>query len=225
MAQGVMQFRLLGVPVRVDVSFLIVVAMLGAARADLWLVLLWVAVVFVSILVHEAGHAAVARAYGCRPSITLFAMGGLTQWSGEPRLSHLRHVVVSLAGPMAGFALGGLVLVASSALPPGSSFFAQLAVRDLLWVNFGWGLLNLLPVLPLDGGQVLRSLLHAGGREDDRLPLKVSVFVGGFAAALALYAGLLWATMLAGLITWSNWSSLRRIGWRPPAPDAAGRSG
>jgi Zn-dependent protease len=220
-----MQFRLFGFPVRVDVSFLIVVAMLGAARGDLWLVLLWVAVVFVSILVHEAGHAAVARAYGCRPSITLFAMGGLTQWSGEPRLSHLRHVAVSLAGPVAGFALGGVVLAASSALPPESPFLAQLAVRDLLWVNFGWGLLNLLPVLPLDGGQVLRSLLHAArGREDDRLPLKISVFVGGFAAVLALYAGMLWATMLAGLITWSNWSSLRRIGWRPPAPDAEGRS-
>ena len=221
-----MRFRLLGFPVRVDASFLIVVAMLGAGRADLWLVLLWVAVVFVSILVHEAGHATVARAYGCRPSITLFAMGGLTQWSGGPPLSPLRHVLVSLAGPVAGFALGGLVLVAGRALPPEAPFLAQLAVQDLLWVNFGWGLLNLLPVLPLDGGQVLRSLLHAArGREDDRLPLKVSVFVGGLAAVLALYAGMLWATMLAGLITWSNWSSLRRIGWRPTAHDAAGRPG
>jgi hypothetical protein len=184
-----MQFRLLGFPVRVDVSFLIVVAMLGAGRGDLWLMLLWVAVVFVSILVHEAGHASVARAYGCQPSITLFAMGGLTQWSGGPELSPLRHVLVSLAGPLAGFALGGLVVVVWRALPPEAPFLAQLAVRDLLWVNF-------------------------------RLPLKVSVFVGGFAAVLALYAGMLWATMLAGLITWSNWSALRRIGWRRSPPDS-----
>jgi Zn-dependent protease len=76
-------------------------------------------------------------------------------------------------------------------------------------------------VLPLDGGQVLRSFLHAArGRHDERLPLKVSVFVGGFAAVLALYAGMLWATMLAGLITWSNWSALRRIGWRRSPPDS-----
>ena len=216
-----MQFRLLGFPVRVDVSFAIVVAMLGAGRGDLWLVLLWVAVVFVSILVHEVGHAAVARAFGCQPSITLFAMGGLTQWSGGPRLSPLGHVGVSLAGPLAGFAFGGLVLAVGPALPPESPLLAQLAIQDLLWVNFGWGLLNLLPVLPLDGGQVLRSLLHAArGKEDDRLPLKISVFVGGVAAVLALSAGMLWAAMLAGLITWSNASSLRRIGWRRPVPDA-----
>jgi Zn-dependent protease len=188
-----MQFRLIGFPVRVDVSFAIVVALLGAGRGDLWLVLLWVAVVFVSILVHEL-------------------------WGGV-RLRPLPLVVVSLAGPMAGFALGGAVLALAGALPPEAPFLARLAVQDLLWVNFGWGLLNLLPVLPLDGGQVVRSLLHAArGREDDRLPLKVSVVVGGAACALALSVGMLWAAMLAGLITWSNWSALRQIGWRRPAP-------
>jgi membrane-associated protease RseP (regulator of RpoE activity) len=213
-----MQFRLIGFPVRVDVSFAIVVALLGAGRGDLWLVLLWVAVVFVSILVHELGHATVARAYGCEPSITLFAMGGLTQWGGV-RLGPLPLVVIGLAGPMAGFALGAAVLLLAGALPPEAPFLARLAVQDLLWVNFGWGLLNLLPVLPLDGGQVVRSLLHAArGREDDRLPLKVSVVVGGAACALALSVGMLWAAMLAGLITWSNWSALRQIGWRRPAP-------
>lgn len=209
-----MRFRLLGFPVRVDVSFAIVAALLGAGRGELGLLLLWVAVVFVSILAHELGHAAVARAYGCRPSITLFAMGGLTQWSG-PALGHLGQVWVGLAGPLAGFALGGLVLAVDRALPPEVPFLARLAVRDLLWVNFGWGLLNLLPVLPLDGGQVLRSLLRAArGREEDRLPLGISVVVGGIAAGLALYAGLWWAAMLAGLITWSNAQALRELGRR-----------
>ncbi len=192
-------------------------ALLGAGRGELLPLLVWVAVVFVSILVHELGHAFLARAYGCRPSIALFAMGGLTQWR-EP-LGHLRLVVVSLAGPLAGFALGALVLIGSGALPEDAPWLAKLAVRDLLWVNFGWGLLNLLPVLPLDGGQVLRSLLHAArSREDERLPLLISVGVGGVGVVLAVFSGLWWAGLLAGLLTWSNWTGLRRLRASVTAP-------
>lgn len=208
-----MQFRLLGFPVRVDVSFWIVAAMLGATRSDLSLLLVWVAVVFVSVLIHELGHATLARVYGHEPSITLYSMGGLTAWRPRPDFGPLRQVTVSLAGPMAGFAFGGAVFGIAPALPPDAPFAIQVAVRDLLWVNFGWGLLNLLPVLPLDGGHALRSLFHAArGRADDRLPLKISIVVGGAAAVGALLYGMFFAAMLAGTFTYENFRSLRRIG-------------
>ncbi len=83
-----MRFRILGFPVHVQPFFLLVAALLGGMRNDLTLILIWVAVVFVSVLAHELGHALVARAYGQQPSILLYSMGGLTSFQPLRRLTH-----------------------------------------------------------------------------------------------------------------------------------------
>ena len=209
-----MHFRLFGFPVHVHPLFFVVVALLGARQSDLGLILVWVAAVFVSILVHELGHASVARAFGLRPSIQLYSMGGVTRFTPQPRLTHRQSMAISLAGPGAGFLLGGIIWVASLGTPPAVPFVVHQAMRDLLWVNFGWGLLNLLPILPLDGGNVLRSFLQGVRRNpDDRLALQISISFGGLACLAALTYGLLWAAMIAALITWDNYQSLARFGW------------
>ncbi len=208
-----MQFRLFGFPVSVHPLFFLVVALLGAGKNDLLLVLIWMAAVFVSILFHELGHASVARAYGLRPSIELYSMGGVTRFAPQRRLTHLQSMAISLAGPAAGFLLGGSVLVVSSGVPSSASPLVHEMMGDLLWVNFGWGLLNLLPILPLDGGHILRSFLQAVRRNpDERLPLQISISSGGIACLAAFYYGLSWAAMVAALITYNNYQSLARLG-------------
>lgn len=205
-----MSFRLFGFPVTIDGGFVLVALLLGAGRADYPVALIiWVAVVFVSILIHELGHAVAARAFGYAPSIRLYAMGGLTSWRTEAEPVPRRRLIVSLAGPVAGFLVGGTVWAVRD-LVSVDSFAMRVLVGDLLWVNIGWGALNLIPMYPLDGGQVLRSVLHAVRGPDDRLPLQISIGIGVVATTLALLNGWLWAGFLAGLLTFENFRLLRQ---------------
>src|ERR1043166_8856978 len=71
--------------------------------------MIWVAVVFVSILIHELGHALVARAHGWQPWITLYGMGGLASY--QPTRHDTRsQILISAAGPAAGFAFIAVIL-------------------------------------------------------------------------------------------------------------------
>jgi membrane-associated protease RseP (regulator of RpoE activity) len=209
-----MRFRILGFPVQVHPFFFLVAALLGGTQNDLTLILVWVAVVFVSVLAHELGHALAARANGQQPSILLYSMGGLTRFQPLRELTPGQSIAISLAGPGAGFLVGSLVWAASQSVPPDASFVVRVAVHDLLWVNFGWGFLNLLPILPLDGGNVVRSVLHAVRRRpDERLALLISITVGGLACLAAFNYGLVWAAVIAALISFNNYQALSRLGW------------
>jgi Zn-dependent protease len=146
-----------GIPVRVGGSFLLMAALLAYLRAGTAAMMLaWVLVVFGSVLVHELGHAFAARSYGLAPHITLHAVGGTTTYAAPQPFGGGRHAVISLAGPFAGF-LVGFAALAWWRTAPGDGLVEQLQ-RDLIWVNLGWGVLNLVPILPLDGGNVLRAL-------------------------------------------------------------------
>ena len=104
-----MRFRLAGFPVEIHLSFFILAVLLGLGAGDIRLVLLWVAVVLVSILAHELGHAIVGRSYGLQPQIRLYSMGSVTSWSSGRRLTPGQSILVSVAGPAAGLAIGRLV--------------------------------------------------------------------------------------------------------------------
>lgn len=152
--------RIAGIKYRINPSFFVAMVVFAFDRLQEPVLLLeWTAVVLVSITAHELGHALIARSFGLEPSIELHMMGGTTSWQSARPLAAWRHIAISLAGPFAGFAFGALVF-AAALVPafPAESRFAQIAYGDLLWVNFGWGALNLLPVLPLDGGHVAQRL-------------------------------------------------------------------
>jgi Zn-dependent protease len=201
-----MRFRLFGAKVEVQLSFWITSVLFGmflqrpeAEVPRREAVFTWVVVVFVSVLVHELGHALAAMRLGLSPQITLYALGGLTRFQPSTKLTRLHHIFISLAGPFAGFALGGLVLAAWRFIPHlAQSLHAtgELAMQDLLWVNFGWGILNLIPVLPLDGGHVLENAL---GPKRAQLTAAISTFVGFLFAALFVHFGQAWGAVLFGL--------------------------
>jgi Zn-dependent protease len=205
------RFALLGFPVRVDLSFWIVAALL-AARRPLDLLLVWVGVVFVSVLVHELGHAVVARRLALRPRIELYSMGGLTSFEQPRPLTPGRGIALSLAGPAFGFALGGLVLAGERLLPLDTPYHAGVVVRDLVWVNFGWGLINLLPLLPLDGGNVMRRLIEVAKRgPDEALALRVSIAVAAVAALWAFSSQLYLASFLGAYFCYANYQQYRSL--------------
>jgi Zn-dependent protease len=124
-------------------------------------------------------------------------------------------VATSLAGPGVGFVAGGLVWWLAGVLEfdEYSPYLVRLAFRDFMWVSLGWGLFNLLPILPLDGGSALEAILERHlGADRARYSARVcSCVVGGLVAVLALGSGMVWAGILCGLFTYNNLMALRGL--------------
>jgi Zn-dependent protease len=197
-----LNFSLLRIPVRVHPLFWLAALLLGMNQPPRELVI-WVPVVFVSILVHEMGHALVIRQFGWWPSILLYTFGGLAIYN-PTRRNPRKQMVISLAGPAAGFLVAGALIAIFKLrghpvtflvgapygiipIPPDlGSQSMNVLVYDLLTVNIWWGLMNLLPVYPLDGGQFLYALFETLRVPDSLVKsLWVSIFTG---AAVAIYA-------------------------------------
>jgi len=183
-------FRLLGFRVRIHPLFWLGTVLLGANMLDAGLIYLaiWVGVVLVSIIVHELGHAIAFRRFGSDSHIVLWMFGGLAvPYSGVSGRG--RRIIVSLAGPFAGFLLCGILYATHNATGWGSirngGEIAWL-YSALIFVNLYWGIFNLLPVYPLDGGQVTRELCEGKWRGHGlQTSLKISV---GVAATVAIYS-------------------------------------
>jgi len=206
-----LSFRLGKIPVHIQPSFfLIAVFFAGIYGTDLRILAAWIAIVFVSVMLHELGHATMGLGFGLSPSIQLHGMGGTTSWSGGPALSTGKRILISLAGPFAGFALAALVRygLGPRVFPP--TPLGTFVYDNLLFVNFGWGVLNLLPMLPLDGGNVMTQVLNAltGGR-GERPARIVSIVLASLAIPVALLVGYWWGGLLAASFIASNVRGLR----------------
>jgi stage IV sporulation protein FB len=212
------RFRFLGIPVRIHPLFWLVTVAMGWQDHDVPSVAIWVACVFVSILVHEYGHGLVAKAFDASPSIVLWGLGGLCYSQGD-RQSKGQRLAVILSGPGAGFLFLAFVvfatflytgvnpldqtrLVASyfglterpheivfrlqSGFHLQSTTLAYRAYFYLVEINLLWGLVNLLPMWPLDGGQATQILLLQLDRSrGQRWTHIVSLLVAGILAVMA----------------------------------------
>ena len=119
LSQGDLHLRLFGIPVRVHPLFWVVTVIMGLRGGDEKgtppaQLLIWVAIVFVSILVHELGHAFLQRRFGGRPWITLHGFGGLASCDDDDS-SPRSQILIALAGPVAGFGQGNQNLATWSA--------------------------------------------------------------------------------------------------------------
>jgi stage IV sporulation protein FB len=231
--QADIHFRLFGIPIRVSPWFWVVALMFGVSgsvKADPVKTLMWVAVIFASILVHELGHALLMIYYGGHPRITLHGVGGLAICEDCNR-SPWPQILISLAGPLAGFLLAAIVVlgiwvsghfsgIQLSWLPvkwepfepsePGKLPILEILIRMLLFANIFWGVLNLLPIYPLDGGRVSRELFTLGHpRRGIVASLWLSAVVSAVVAVFALREGLFIMTLMFGYLAYASYQTIR----------------
>lgn len=233
------RFQLMGIPVQVHPFFWVIPVVLGM-RNPPSILILWAVVLFVSILVHEMGHALTMRYFGFQPRVVLYSLGGLAipdsaGYGSQPRVGPRERILYTLAGPGAGFAFAALVMLVITVanwqvrfdlrnfpnfwhitMPAGQSELTGNLVGMLLYVNIFWGLMNLLPVFPLDGGQIAREILTLQDPwKGTAKSLWLSVYVGG---ATAVYCGFMmdrmFVALMFGVLAYSSYEMLQRGGFR-----------
>lgn len=168
-------FRIAGIDVQVNVSWLILALIVAWALANEYFpeiygdwtsATYWLTAVFgviglaCSLIIHELAHSIVARAYGLElRSITLFVFGGVAQVESEPRTAKT-ELLMAIAGPAASLALA-VALGAAYQIGVWSAWPEPIVAlsRYLGLLNLALGVFNLVPAFPMDGGRILRSLL------------------------------------------------------------------
>jgi Zn-dependent protease len=184
---------------------------------QLAVVLIWVGIVFVSVLFHELGHAVSMRAFRYRPSIQLVALGGYTSPNASAPLPWGRDVVTTFAGPFFGVVLGGVCLVLERF---GGGAVLLYILGSASFANFFWAAFNLVPVLPLDGGRISVALLgRAFGKAGRALAYLLGIAVCGVGAYLLWNQGVSLALLFALLFAYQNFQLLMVL-WRTE-PDSS----
>jgi stage IV sporulation protein FB len=178
--------------------------------------LIWIGCVFVSILVHELGHVCMGLIFGAHGHIVLYSFGGLAIGSSHLH-HRGRRIAVFFAGPLAGFLLLGTLFLllwirdpevfpaffnmarwdlGLAPLPLGDNVWEEFdsinplqveVIHQLIYINLLWGLVNLLPVWPLDGGQISRDVCEGLSRERGlTVSLGISLVMAGLVAVYFL---------------------------------------
>ncbi|HYS53942.1 MAG TPA: hypothetical protein VER58_09310 [Thermoanaerobaculia bacterium] len=182
---------ILGTTITLDVSFLILCAlfvMMNMDTSGVQYALLWVPVLFISILFHELAHAATIGIFGFGPSqILLQGVGGVT--INERRARPWQDLFISAAGPASSVLLAWIVGWFMYRAPWGHKDPFLSALLPLLRIaNIYWAIFNLMPVAPLDGHGMVRNFLRMFLNE--RLAFVIAIWISMIVGSLLAIAGL-----------------------------------
>ncbi len=212
------QFRLFGIPVTVQPFHWLILGLFGfqwvgaGNRTGLLLVALFIIAGFLSILIHEMGHALTGRKFGARPEVVLHGMGGVAMFP-HARFTRPQSFLTTAAGPGIQLLLAGLawLVITRGNLPP---TFIQQFFYFLFSVSLFWALINCIPVWPLDGGQMMAAIL--GDRRaalTHQISIGASVIIG---LLLLLYLHSIIFPILLGFCAYQNYQALQQYknNWR-----------
>src|SRR5688572_24363957 len=150
-----------GTSIDIDFSFFILILLFVVLnynpQAGIQYALLWIPVIFISVLIHELAHAAAIGIFGFGSSqIILGGMGGVTINSRQAK--PWQDMIISVAGPASSFGLWFLMRVIATGVPQYKNDpMLAVLIPVLAWANVAWGLFNLIPTPPLDGGHATRD--------------------------------------------------------------------
>lgn len=145
------------IPLIIHPFFWLTAAILGWINSGTIIgMFIWMGIILVSVVVHEYGHALTAKFFKQKVQIQLMALGGLTSFEG-PKLKYWKQFLITFNGPLFGF---GLFLAATGLLHFEWPLLVERILRLTQLANLFWTIVNLFPVIPLDGGQLLRIVLE-----------------------------------------------------------------
>jgi len=208
--------RLFGVEIRIHLTFFFLLLFsLGMEKATqdgaaAMRVFGLVGIIFGSVVLHELGHALVARGSGVpAKGIILLPIGGVTILDEahaipDPINAWKRDIRIAMAGPLVNLFIAGISALILLSVVPGFPLLAKPLVdssallRSLVWANVYLGLFNLLPAYPMDGGRVLRALFTR--RMDLVQATQRAVRIGNVFSILFMMVGMLvsnwWLVMI-----------------------------
>ena len=218
-----LKFPLFGIPVGVHLTFLFV-ALLGATTYSGVDIAIWTAAAFVSIMLHEMGHALTARAFGAQGiTVTLYGLGGVTNYRHGEKMTHGRSFLISAAGSATGIAAGGALLLAAWAGAfTGVSHEVAVFLDSLIFTALVWGVLNWVPIVPLDGGHMVQSLASMVYEEKGPLISQIITWITvAIVVPFALINGYTFAAIIVVVFAFSGLREYRtRTAAKRPAPHA-----
>jgi len=229
-----LRFTIFGIPVVVEPWFWLVMALLGGGVTalqrsypnDYLCVALFMMAGFISVLVHELGHALVGwKRGGGQVWIRLWAMGGLAYQQGG-NLDKKGRCLMILAGPGAGLLLAAISIASLFVIFPTNEALQRLLyyltytnimhqdmlsvfpdnrpiygfINSLIWVNVWWSLLNLIPLYPLDGGQFMDQFVKSRKKMH-----QVSMIVGVVCVMLLLSMNIIFGGIIFGFLAYQNY--------------------
>lgn len=203
------------IPIRIHPFFWLLIVAIGWINSQSIIgTAVWAAVILVSVLIHEFGHALTAVYFKQKTQIDLVGFGGLTSRRGK-KLKLWQEFLIVLNGPLAGFALCGAVYPLFRMVTLDSIQIWEYAVTITVYVNLFWTILNLLPIYPLDGGHLLRIGMEGlFGIKGVQLALIFSLALAGGLALLAFSFGwiLIGAIMFVfAFDSYRHWNETRKM--------------
>lgn len=245
-SRGGLRFTVFGIPTEINPFSWLILGILGLMMfssypTPLQPALIFVVVGMLTLLAHELGHALTARAFTkVTPMIIIANLGGVT-YTPVRMPTRAKHFLMVLAGPMAGFALGGLIAVImgvqigsiSSALlyymidplqfipgielPDAAAWAVYRAIESGALGHFGflfysisfmicfwWTVFNLLPIIPMDGGQLLLTASN-----NPRLTGGIGLALSALVGIWFLTGGSVFMALMMGYFAWINWQILK----------------
>jgi stage IV sporulation protein FB len=203
------------IPIRIHPSFWILIALIGWINSNSILgAAVWCVVILISIIIHEYGHALTALAFGQSAKIDLVGLGGVTQ-RGGPVISRWKEFLIVLNGPLAGFGLFFIVTAMRALFKNSINPILSYALDVAVEVNLFWTIINLFPVLPLDGGHLLRIPLEgAFGIRGLKIALFISVLLAGLCSVFFLFRQQIFASAIFIMMAFESfraWSDLKGV--------------
>lgn len=201
-----LSFNLFAIPVRVAPFFWVAMALIGGGltvrnSTDMLNVILFMLAGFISILVHELGHALTIRKFGLPTEITLHGFGGYATYP-PGRLDRKQSFLVTAAGPGMQILLAILMIILIRYIPIPPESLLRVLVYYLMLVSIFWAVLNCLPVYPMDGGHMLAAML---GPRREHLVYLIGVFLAAFIGIVALFLKSFLLSIFMAIFAYTNW--------------------